>query len=124
MNVYGIGRLVADPELRYNPSGTAFANITLAWDTGFGENKKPSFVPFVASTKNAENIAKFFTKGSQIFIKNGELQQRSWEDTEGKKQYKTEVFIREWAFCGGKATNAEGQNPNINDEAPDEDTPF
>ena len=118
MKVHGIGRLVADPEMRSNPEGTVFANFKLAWDRGIGDNKKTSFVPFVAAGKNAENIGKFFTKGKLIEIKVGELQQRSWDDQDGKKHYITEVFVEQWGFCGdGNKT----KDPNDNLDAPPSD---
>jgi len=121
MKVHGIGRLVADPEIKYSPSGTAFCNFKLAWDTGSGENKKASFVPFVAAGKNAENIAKFFTKGKLMEIKVGELQQRSWENQEGKKQYITEVFVEQWGFCGDGKSEPKPNNDTVDNSGITED---
>lgn len=100
MKTHGIGRFVRDPELRYSPSGTAFCNFVLAYDTGFGEYKETSFIGHVASGKNAENIKKFFSKGDQIEIKVGELRQRTYEAKDGQKRSVVEVFVEQWGFCG------------------------
>lgn len=113
MKVHGIGRFVADPELRYAPSGTAFCNFDLAWDTGFGDNKETTFVRFVAAAKSAENIAKFFTKGRLIEIKVGELQQKKWTNQEGEKKYRIEVFVEQWGFCGDGNKNEKVSNDNL-----------
>lgn len=87
-----IGRLTRDPELKYIPSGDAVANFTLAVDRPFANKageKEADFIPIVVWKKQAENCAKYLTKGSQVAI-DGRIQVRSWEK-DGKRQYMTEV---------------------------------
>ena len=60
-----IGRLTADPELRYTPNGTAVATFTIATDR-FGKEgeKETTFIPIVAWRKQAENCAEYLRKGA------------------------------------------------------------
>jgi len=73
------GRLTRDVELSTIPSGTAVANFGIAYETGWGDNKKPSFVDCVAWGKTAEFIAQYFGKGKPIYIE-ASLEQDHWED--------------------------------------------
>ena len=66
-----IGRLTKDAELRFAPgTGNAVANFTLAVDkfnkqTG---QKEADFIPCVVWGKQAEALANYTSKGSQIAI--------------------------------------------------------
>ena len=94
MNVVAlIGRLVADPELRYTPSGVAVATLRIAVDrrqkSETGE-KLSDFFNVVAWRQSAEFAANYLTKGRLISV-NGRLQQRSWVQQDGQKRYAVEV---------------------------------
>ena len=80
-----IGRLTADPELRYTPSGAPVANFTLAVDRKFSKNDETDFIPIVAWRKLAEICNEFLHKGKLVSIE-GRLQTRTYEDKEGLKR--------------------------------------
>ena len=88
-----IGRLVADPELKYTPSGNAVCNFRVAVDRRFksesGE-KQTDFFDVVAWRQSAEFAAKYLSKGRLVSI-TGTLQQRSWVQQDGQKRSKVEV---------------------------------
>jgi single-strand DNA-binding protein len=119
MKVHDVVRLTKDPEIRYNPAGTAFVNFDVAWSTGSGDNKKSHFIRCIAAGKSAENIAKFFVKGQEINIKCGELQQNNWETQDGQKRSRHEIFIEQWGFCGNNNNNKD-KNDNL-DKPPADD---
>ncbi|MCF7732108.1 MAG: single-stranded DNA-binding protein [Akkermansiaceae bacterium] len=101
-NVNIIGRHGSDPELRYTPKGIAVAEITLAVDDGWGENKTTLWIGVVIWDKAAEILAKYVQKGDQLGI-TGRLTQDSWEDKQtGKKQTKTKVTCEQMTLCGGR----------------------
>ncbi len=63
-----IGRLVADPELRYTQSGIPVCNFRLAVDrpyTNQSGEREADFIDVVVWRKTAENVAKFMSKGRQ-----------------------------------------------------------
>ena len=105
---YLIGRLTRDPELRYTPSGAAVASFTIANGRTFtqsGEKKEQtSFIDCVAWQKTGEIIAEYCKKGHRIAIE-GRLQQRSWDDRDGKKCSKIEVVIDNFQFLESKQEN-------------------
>lgn len=90
-----IGRLTADPELRYTNSGKAVASFTLAVErdrTKEGE-KQTDFIPVVVWDKQGENAAKYLSKGRLCAV-NGSLQVRSYDNRDGQKVRVTEIIAK------------------------------
>ena len=101
-----IGRLTADPELRYTPNGTAVASFTIATDRFDKEGEKETtFIPIVVWRKQAENCAEYLRKGSLAAVE-GRINVRSYEDKEGKKRWVTEVVAEAVKFLSGKGDSA------------------
>lgn len=99
-----MGRLTKDPELRYTSNkNTAVCSFTIAVDRRSrpGEEKQADFFSIVAWDKQAEFCSKWFQKGKMVAVV-GRLQNRSWDDNEGKKHYITEVVAEECHFAEGK----------------------
>lgn len=88
-----IGRLVADPDLKFTPSGVAVASMRIAVDRPFksasGE-KETEFIDVVAWRQRAEFVSNYGGKGRLLAVV-GSLQVRSWVQQDGQKRYKTEV---------------------------------
>ena len=103
-----IGRLTGDPELKQTPSGVSVTSFSIAVNRPYSKDKEPQadFINIVAWRNTAEFIAKYFQKGSAIFIK-GAIQTRSWTDGNGNKRYATEVVADEAQFVEGKKTENE-----------------
>jgi single-strand DNA-binding protein len=100
-----MGRLTKDPEMRYTANNnTAKCSFSLAVDRRFtkqGEERQADFFNIIAWEKTAEFCSKYFTKGMKIAIV-GRLQNRTWDDNEGKKHYITEVIVEEANFVESK----------------------
>ena len=114
-----MGRLTKDPELRYTSvNNTAVCSFSLAVDRRFskpGEEKQADFFNIVAWRKQAEFCSKYFTKGLRVAVV-GSLQNRSWDDNEGKKHYITEVIADEAYFADGRRN--EGDAPSYRPSGP------
>ena len=100
-----LGRLGADPQLRYTPSGRAVVNFSMAtnqvWKDQEGkQQEKTEWHRVVAWGKLAEVIGEWMKKGSAAYIE-GRLQTRSYEDTSGVKKYITEVVATDLEMLGG-----------------------
>lgn len=87
-----VGNLVADPELRYTPSGAAVAKFRVAstprsFDKQTNEWKdgEALFLLCNAWRTLAENVAESLTRGSRVVVQ-GRLRQRSYETKEGEKR--------------------------------------
>lgn len=113
-----IGRLVADPELRYIPStGKAVATFSVAVDRGFkgaDGQKQTDFFNIVVWGKIAENCANYLAKGRLAGIK-GQIQNRSYEDNNGVKKYITEIIADEVQFLDKKKEDSGYNQINEND---------
>ena len=100
-----IGRMARDAELRYTPSGTAVASFSVAcnYSYGSGDSKKEqaSYFDCVAWAKLGEIVTEYAKKGQQVAIE-GRLQQRRWEDHDGKKRSKIEIVVENFQMVGGR----------------------
>lgn len=99
-----MGRLTADPELRQTPTGVSVASFTIAVDRRFSKDgqRQTDFIRCTAWRQQAEFICKYFKKGSMLCVV-GNIQTRSWDGNDGKKQYATDVIVDEAYFTGSKA---------------------
>lgn len=88
-----IGRLVADPQLRYTQSGIAVTNFTLAVDRPFvtqGGEREADFIDIVTWRKLAEVCANHLSKGRLVAVE-GRLQIRSYDDQNGVRRKASEI---------------------------------
>lgn len=90
-----IGRLGADPEVRYTQNNTAVATMSVATSERYKDRngelqENTEWHRVVAWGRLAEIAQKYIKKGSQVYIE-GPIQTRSWEDKEGQKRYTTEI---------------------------------
>lgn len=104
----GIGRLVADPEIRNTTSGCTIASYRIAVDRQFKSEGQPAadFLPCVVFGKGAEFAGNYLSKGTKIAIE-GRIQTRNYDDKDGKKVYVTEIIVEHQEFCESKKANAE-----------------
>jgi single-strand DNA-binding protein len=125
--VFLMGRLTKDPELRYtSTNNTALCNFALAVDRRFskpGENKQTDFFNITAWKNNAEFCSKYFAKGLKIVVV-GNLQNRSWDDSDGKKHSVTEVVADEFYFAESRKAESQPQEQPQYIYPTDEELPF
>lgn len=118
-----IGRLCADPDVRFLPNGGQVTNINLAtsmrWrDKSSGENKESSeFHRVVFFNRLAEVAGLHLKKGSQIYVE-GRIQTRKWQDQDGKERYSTEIIAGEMQMLGSRR-----QGDRQDDKTPSKTTP-
>jgi len=125
-----IGRMVADAELKYTPSGKPVANIKIAVDRRFktqsGE-KQTDFIEVVLWNKSAEFAANYLGKGRLVAVQ-GSLQVRNWVKQDGTKAQKTEVVAENIQGLdkpkdGSGSSTAHSSSPN-DDPGYDDYDPF
>lgn len=102
-----IGNLGRDPEVRYNPSGTAWCTISLATTRNWknrdsGERQEETeWHRVVFNDKLAEIVGEYCKKGRPIYVE-GRLKTRKWQDKEGKDTYTTEVIADQMQLLGSR----------------------
>ena len=110
-----VGRLVADPSLRYTPAGAAVCSFSLAngrtFTQGSEKKEQTSYFDVVAWSKLGELIAEYCKKGAQIAVE-GRLQQRRWEQ-DGSKRSKVEIVAENIQFISKPKDQAAEQHNGI-----------
>lgn len=130
-----IGRLGADPEVRYTQEGMMVTNLRLATNE-YRKDKSGERVDrtewhrVVAFGKLAEICGNYLSKGRLVYIE-GSLRTRQWEDKEGNKRSTTEIMANNMQMLESKGGGREeggagGAMPPYGggEQAPDEDVPF
>lgn len=130
-----LGRITADPEVRYTPSGMAVCKLKLVTDRrvkkGDTYQDESEFHQVTLWGKDAEAAGKQLHKGSRFHVAAGRLQTRSWEDKDGNKRYTTEIVAELITFPDGWRKDA-GSGPSTHEQSkangyqpqPDDDVPF
>lgn len=105
--VHLIGRLTADPELKYTSKGIPVCTFRIAVSRRFKDRETGdfredvSFLNVVAWRRLAEQADTFLKKGSAILIE-GRLRSRSWETSEGQRRSTVEVVAGRIEFLDKK----------------------
>jgi single-strand DNA-binding protein len=110
MNIIVLGGNIARKnELKNLPSGMSVIEFSVATSEYMGKEKgsQAMFHRCKAFGKTAENIDKYFNKGSQVFI-NGKLSNTSYEK-DGVKKYYTDIIVNSFDF-GAKAKGSSQDN--------------
>jgi len=128
-----IGRLGADPEIRYTPSGAEVATFRIAtsesWTNKSGEKEERTVWHRIVAWRGLAKICgEFLSKGKLVYVE-GRLRTRSWEDRDGNKRTTTEVEATDMKMLGGageggrkaREPEAESAPPAAKEE---EDIPF
>lgn len=102
------GRLTRNPDVKYTDSDepVCVARFTLACEDrerakGEDGNYPANFIPCVCLGKLGEIAEANLCKGKEILIY-GKMQSGSYTNSEGKKVYTLECFVKEIEFCGKK----------------------
>lgn len=123
-----IGRLGADPEVRYAPSGNPVANFNIATNRSYkdregNQQEQTDWHRIVAWTRLAEFAKQYLHKGMRVYIE-GRLQYRDWQDQNGVKRNVTDVIandIQMLESLGERAELVDQEKPPSDLEIPDED---
>ncbi len=115
-----LGRLTADPELRYT-TGTNIpvCRFRLAVERPYqktGEERQADFFSIVAWRSTAEFVSKYFSKGARVLVE-GNLRNNVYEDNRGARHYTIEVQAERVYFADGKV----GQAQEVSQPVPEMD---
>lgn len=112
MNIFtATGRLGRDAEVRYTQGGTAVANMAIAVDVGFGENKSTLWLDAAIFGKRAESgLIQYLTKGKQVAV-SGEIGTRQYQKNDGSQGFAVTLNVREIDLIGGQDQQQGGGQP-------------
>lgn len=126
-----IGRVGADPELRYTQAGQPICSLRVATDESYTDKdgnrvERTEWHSVVAFQRAAENCNQYLGKGSLVYVE-GKLATRKWQDQKGQDRYTTEIRAERVQFLEKRENSA--QKPAQRKERGDEqnnmdDIPF
>ncbi|MFA5392379.1 MAG: single-stranded DNA-binding protein [Candidatus Paceibacterota bacterium] len=126
--VFLIGNLTRDVVLKTTPSGQSVADFGLAtnrvWMGANGQKQEEAeFHNIVVWGKMAELCNQYLAKGRMVFLE-GRIRNRSWQDANNQKRYKTEIIAENIQF-GPKSMreNTKLEMPPETEDAPHEELP-
>ena len=115
----GTGRLTREPEIRSSQgeNPVTVARFTVACDRRYKKQGEDNadFISCVAFGKTAENIEKYFHKGTKMEI-DGRIQTGSYTNKEGKKVYTTDIICESVSFAESKKASAAQEEIPTDDE--------
>ena len=102
-----VGNCGRDPEVRYAPSGSAIANVTIAtsrqWkDKTSGERQEETEWHRVTFfDRMAEIAAEYLKKGKSVYIE-GRIKTRKYTDKDGVEKFATDIIATDMQLLGGR----------------------
>ena len=142
-----IGRLGANPDLKYSQNGAPVCTLSIATDESYNDREgnkvqRTEWHRVTVFQRQAENCSTYLTKGSLVYIE-GSLQTRKWQDQQGQDRYTTDIRAQKVTFLdkrgdvrqqeggynqggynGGQANNANRNNQQVSPYEDDMGSPF
>lgn len=123
-----LGNLGADPELRMTNSGSAVLKMRIATTESYLDRnrqrmERTEWHNVVVWGRRAEGLAKFLTKGMNVFVEGG-LRTSSYDDRDGNRRYKTEIVAKNVVVNssrrsgGSSSSDSEYGGANYDDDIP------
>ena len=104
-NFFGVGRLVADPEVKESENGKKYSNFTIAVQRSYKNADgvyDADFLDVVAFGPMAETTSEYCKKCDIIGIK-GRVETSSYENEDGEKKKSTQIVADRISFISSKA---------------------
>jgi len=105
-NVVLVGRLTANPEMRYTPSGVAVTSFRLAVDrprsSGDEGERQTDFLDIVTWRRQAELCGQYLSKGALVGLE-GRIRTRQYTTQDGQQRRAWEVVAFRVSFLESRA---------------------
>ena len=118
-----LGRVGADPEMRYTQGGTPVTQVRLATDRYRRDGEDATdWHTIVVWDKLGEAVAEYVEKGQRLYVA-GRLVQSSWEGDDGQRRYRTEIHAQDVVFMDS-SRGGNGSYSDAGANVQDDDLPF
>lgn len=116
------GRLGADAETRFTPSGAKIVSFSIGTTTGFGDREKTMWVKGLLFGKLADSkLVDYLLKGTHVFV-SGELNQKEFKGRSGDTIKMLELIVSNVKMIGSKASAAKPAEPQRSGGIPQAET--
>lgn len=86
-----VGRAGKDPEARETGKGEAVANISLATNSGYGDNEKTDWHRVTFFGKLASTVIDYVKKGQELYVE-GRISYSKYTGKDGVEKYSTSII--------------------------------
>lgn len=117
MIMSGLARIGRDAELKYTSGGMAVCNVTMAFNTGYGDRKSTTWVDVAIWGRQAEGLAGHFLKGTAIVAYLKDIKIEEYDKRDGTRGAKLTATLVDLEFAGSK------QDGQAQEPAPRQATP-
>lgn len=114
-NYIGVGRMVADPEMKELDNGSKVCNITIAVPRSYKNSEgvyETDFIDCVLWGSVAESTSEYCRKGDMVGIK-GRVETEIYEKEDGTKQKTTHVVAERVTFLQSNTKQKETEEPEM-----------
>lgn len=124
-----VGRLGADPDMQYTPSGTAIVKVGLAVNERRKEGDEwvddTLWVDLTLFSNQAENLNQVVNKGDLIQV-DCQYQKRAYTGNDGEKRTSHDFIVREWNLVARKLTESAeyAESDMVDDDDEEDELPF
>ena len=115
-------RIGRDSTLRFTQSGKAVCSVVGAFDIGWGDNKRTTWIEGALWEKRAEALAPYLLKGQQAVVTFDDLEVEQY-DSNGKPGAKLKGRIVDIQLCGAKPEGQQQQPRQQQAPAPQQQAP-
>ena len=102
---FGVGRLVAQPEVKESENGKKYTNFTIAVQRSYKNADgvyETDFLDVVSFGPMAETTCEYCQKGDMVGVK-GRVETSSYENEDGEKKKSTQIVADRISFISSKA---------------------
>ena len=111
-----VGRVGADPIVRETAKGDSVCNLSLATNSGYGDNEKVDWHKGTFFGKLADTVNEYVTKGQQLYVE-GRISYSKYTDKEGNERHWTSIIA-------GMMQMGSTMNGNATASSEDDSLPF
>jgi len=117
---FGVGRLVAQPEVKESENGKKYTNFTIAVQRSYKNADgvyETDFLDVVSFGPMAETTCEYCQKGDMVGVK-GRVETSSYENEDGEKRKSTQIIADRITFLSSsknKETESEIESEDVLD---------
>lgn len=109
-------RIGRDAELRYTQNQKAVANIVLAYDVGFGEQKRTQWIEAALWGKRAESMAQYLTKGKEVLLTGDDVETELFQKQDMSYGVKLKCVVVNIEFTKGNSSQQQSNQQQYADQ--------
>ena len=115
--VHLVGRVGGDPQIRETGRGETVANISLATNSGYGDNEKTDWHRVTFFGKLADTVSEYVKKGQELYVE-GRISYSKYTDKSGVEKYSTDIIAYSMQMGNKKSNSMDVSSTSEDDSLP------